>query len=198
MPAFEASLIPLRTIADYLRDPDAYDPDEAWRAAVDEAVPDVEDRAAFMRFGRCVQDSCLHDDAMPDVGPLLAEAAFAWRTGRLLDAVAILDAVAHQIAGAARRLQRDGFSNPALQSDIAPWVAKFANGGEAFASMAASIAAADALPRIEGQPYCGPEHLEALRGALEILQSDRQRVFGDGLEMTLAELIEEFEWVSRR
>jgi len=198
MPAFAASLIPLHTVAAYLRDPQDYDADAAWLEAVGAFVADAEDREAFIHFGRCVQDSCLNDDAMPDVGPLLAEAAFNWRTDRLPEAAAGLDGIAHVIASAAARLQRDQFCNPALKVDIAPWVVKYAEGGRALTAMASAIAEANDRPRVDGQPDCGPQALELLRAALDDLHADRHRVFGDGLEMTLAELIEEYEWVSRR
>ena len=198
MPAFAASLLPLHTIAAYLRDPVNYDADAAWLAAVEEFVDDPDDRVAFINFGRCVQDSCLNADAMPDIEPILMEAAFLWRTERLGQAVTALDELARVIASASARLTDPEFCNRSLQAGVAPWVAKYAKGGRALATMAGVIAGADSRPRVEGQPDAGPAGIERLRAALAALQDDRHRVFGDGLEMTLAELIEEYEWVSGR
>jgi len=198
MPLFTASQIPLFTVAEYLCDPVGYEPDASWLRAVAELIAEPGDRAAFVHFGRCTQDSCLNDDAMPETGELLYAAAFAWRTGDLEGAVSILNEVSSQIASAAHRLASPGFSVPDLQRDIAPWVDKYRLGGEALAAMARALRAAAARDRVDGMPDTSPDAIAELRAVYERLQDNRYRMFGDGLEMTLAEMIEEFEWVASR
>jgi hyaluronoglucosaminidase len=196
MPLYSASLIPLSTIGEYLSHPQSYEPDVAWERAVRSLVAEPADADAFLAFGRCVYDSCLNDDAMPEVGEALARAAFAWRTGELATAVDTLRTLAHQIAVNTAILSSPGFCNPSLQSEVAPWVAKYAKGGEAFSAMAESLEAAQNRPLVDGHPDCGPEHVRTLKHHLARLADDRYRVFGDGLQMTLAELVDEFEWVA--
>ncbi len=189
MSAFESSLIPLRTIALYLNDPGNYDPDTAWAQAVTETFSDLESRRAFSEFGRTVLDSCLTGDAAPDVQRTLNSAAFAWRSGEVSKAINDLSELAQSIKMNSELLLSESFELRQLQSEISPWVTKYQLGGNVINTMAQSLTHySSSDSQLLGQI------VSVLRDSYNELHNNRYRVFGDGLEMLLTELIAEFTW----
>ena len=75
MELFESSKIAFATIADYLRDPEAYDPEESWRRAIDE-VAGKEHADAFVLFADNVRSSALATDDAPIVTAAITEFLF--------------------------------------------------------------------------------------------------------------------------
>ena len=65
MELFESSRIPIATIADYLRAPEAYDPEASWRQALLDVVGEA-DVEAFALFADNVRGSCLSADDAPN------------------------------------------------------------------------------------------------------------------------------------
>jgi hyaluronoglucosaminidase len=177
MELFEASRIPLATIADYLRQPEAYDPEASWTAAIRTVAGPV-DADAFALFADNVRSSCLATDDAPVVARALEAFAFRLDRGDGAGAAADLAAVADRLLGAAHHLLRGPVENTALVNDCRPWIEAFELGARAIRRIAelASDGRLEADARAELVPY-----LARLRRA-------RVRVFGDALDMALADL----------
>lgn len=178
MSAFESSLLPLLTIFDYLRDPVNYDPDASWESALRWLLPDARERGAFGSFARCSLDSCLSQGAAPDLEATLSQAMFDWRTGHADRAVESLTRQASSITEAVAVLQGPNFSNSELQREIAPWVDSYALVGRCLSALADYVHD----PSDEGAKA-------SLRTHARELSDDPRRFAGDGVEMTLDEII---------
>jgi len=177
MELFEASRIPFATIADYLRDPEAYDPEASWQRAMRDVVGEA-DLPAFTIFADNVRSSCLAADDAPIVEGTLSTALFELDYGDAAAAAADLGALADRLLGAAAHLLRGPVTNRQLMDEIRPWLMAFEIGAEAIRVMA-DLAAAGRLDRD------GPNELAPF---LIRLRRARVRVFGDALEMTLSVL----------
>ncbi|EAR26095.1 hypothetical protein A20C1_09449 [marine actinobacterium PHSC20C1] len=177
MQLFESSKIPFATIADYLNDPESYDPEASWeRAILDVVGPD---RAAdFRLFADTVRFSCLSADDAPDLAEALERFTFELEYGDREVAAADLSALAQSMVLAADRLLDGSVSNPALIAEVRPWLETFRLGSLALVAVA-DLAAAGTLDS---------EGSAVLRPYLDGLRSAHRRVFGDLLDMTLAEL----------
>jgi hyaluronoglucosaminidase len=177
MELFEASLIPFATIADYLADPQGYDPEESWRRAI-AAVVGSADLDAFALFADNVRSSCLETQDAPIVSAALERALFRYEQGEGEASGAELGALADRLLAAADHLLRGPVRNTALRDEIRPWLVAFELGGRAVRRIADLV--------IEGRLETdGPTEL---RPFLIGLRRARVRVFGDALEMTLSVL----------
>jgi hyaluronoglucosaminidase len=179
MELFEASRIPFATIADYLRDPQGYDPEASWQRAIRDVAGDA-DAAAFALFADNVRSSAIADEDAPTVGRALERLGFALDQDPddVPRAAAELQALADRLLAAARHLQGDAVTNRALMDECRPWLRAFELGARALRAIA-DLAAAGRLATD------GPA---TLRPYLVGLRRARVRVFGDGLEMTLSDL----------
>jgi len=177
MELFEASLIPFATIADYLRDPEAYDPEASWRRAMRDVVGEA-DLEPFALFADNVRSSCLAMDDAPIVSGALELALFELEHGDANSAAADLAGLSDRLLGAAAHLLRGPVMNGALMDEIRPWLEAFELGAQALARMAEL--AADGRLAADASSELGP-FLIRLRRA-------RVRVYGDALEMTLSVL----------
>jgi hyaluronoglucosaminidase len=177
MELFESSKIAFATIADYLRSPEDYDPEISWQAALRDVVGDV-DVGAYGLFADNVRSSCLAAEDAPQVTRALEAFVFATEHGDRRAAAAELATFADRLLAAADRLLRGPVINPALVDEGRPWIEAFATGARAIRCIA-DLGADDRLAT-DGRTELLP-HLQRLREA-------RVRVFGDVLDMTLAEL----------
>jgi hyaluronoglucosaminidase len=177
MELFEASRIPFATIADYLSDPEAYDPEASWQRAMRDVVGEA-DLAAFSLFADNVRSSCLSADDAPIVDGVLGTALFELGYGDAARGAAELSALADRLLGAADHLLRGPVTNRPLIDEIRPWLVGFEIGAQAIRRMA-DLAAAG---RLEAD---APAELTPF---LIGLRRARVRVFGDALEMTLSVL----------
>ncbi len=180
MELFEASRIPFATIADYLRDPEGYEPEASWQRAMRDVVGEA-DLEAFALFADNVRSSCLCDADAPIVVDALDAALFRIEHGDAAAAEAAaadLAALADRLLSAADHLLRGPVPNRALIDEIRPWLLAFEIGAEAIGKLAELAAAG----RIDGD---GPTELAPF---LIKLRRARVRVFGDVLEMTLSVL----------
>jgi len=177
MELFEASLIPFATIADYLRDPEGYDPEASWQAAMRDVVGET-DLEAFALFADNVRSSCLAVVDAPIVSATLERAVFQLAQGDSDTAGAELGALADRLLAAAAHLLRGPVRNAALRDEIRPWLDAFEMGAQALRRIA-DLATAG---RLEAD---GPAEL---RPFLVGLRRARVRIFGDALEMTLSVL----------
>ncbi len=172
----ECSKIPLATVADYLADPEGYDPEASWRRAVrDVAGPDLADD--LLIFAGTVRGSCLNADDAPEVTRTLEDFAFRRSLGDDAGAAQALAAQAQRIGGAVDRLLARG-DHP-LVAEARPWLLTARAGAAAMAALAADVASGAGPDRLADTAQT---HLDALRAA-------GQRVFGDALVMTLSDAV---------
>jgi len=188
----EASKIPLATIADYLADPGGYDPEASVAAAIrgvaGDGSPDGgRDAEAFAVFAENVRTSCLseHDAwtvtaALASFGAAADEAAESGDRTRLATEAVALRALADRLVAAADHLLRGPVANGALIEECRPWIEAFEVGARAMCR-AAELAADGRLPADEEAVT------HALVPFLAELRHRRVRVFGDALDMFLAD-----------
>ncbi|MFV2061973.1 MAG: protein O-GlcNAcase [Chloroflexota bacterium] len=177
MELFEASRIPFATIADYLRDPAAYDPETSWQRALRDVVGEA-DLEPFALFADNVRSSCLAADDAPIVSGALDAALFGLEHGDASAAAADLARLGDRLLGAAAHLLDGPVTNRALMDEVRPWLDAFELGAQAIAKMA-DLAAVGRL---------GTDGPSELRPFLIRLRRARVRVYGDALEMTLSVL----------
>jgi hyaluronoglucosaminidase len=181
MELFEASKIPVATIADYLADPAGYDPEASWTRAIREVVGEADggrDAAAFALFADNVRGSCLSTDDAPTVTRALETFLFRASQGDGAAAAPDLQALALRLLAAADHLLRGDVANAQLVDECRPWIESFELGARALNHIAEL--AADGRLETDGAAELLP-YLARLRAA-------RVRVFGDALDMTLADL----------
>jgi len=178
MELFESSKIPFATIADYLRDPEGYDPEASWTQAILDVVG-ADNAADFSLFADTVRFSCLSTDDAPDLAEALERFAFEVEYGDRVVAASELLQRAQSMVQAAGRLLDGPISNPGLIAEVRPWLESFRLGSHALVEVAKLAAEG----RLDSD---GPA---VLRPYLDGLRSARRRVFGDLLDMTLAQLV---------
>jgi hyaluronoglucosaminidase len=188
----EASKIPVATIADWLADPAGYDPEASVARAIRDVAGDGSpdggrDAAAFAAFAENVRSSCLDQDDAPTVTAALAafdaaadQAAETGDPARLSLEAAGLRALAEALLGAADHLLRGPVANRALIDECRPWIEAFEVGARAMCR-AADLATAGVLPADRDAVT------DALLPDLAELRHRRVRVFGDALDMFLAD-----------
>ena len=122
----ESTKIGLATVADYLWNPEEYEPEASWAAALGEVVG-ARDAAAFVPFADCNRYSSLYTTDAPALADELERMGFLRATGRHAEARRVL-------GEAVERLHRSvdlfdhGMENTKLESEIAPWIAKYRRG----------------------------------------------------------------------
>jgi hyaluronoglucosaminidase len=178
MSLYEASKIPIATIADYLGDPEGYEPEASWERAIRDVTGDEADAEAFGLFADNVRTSCLSPEDAPRVTRTLEALAFALERGDAAPAATELGALAERVLEAARHLVRGPVANRALIDECRPWLEAFELGGQALRRIADLCLAG----RIERDAR------SELLPFLARLRDARVRVFGDALDMALADL----------
>ncbi len=176
MELFESSKIPIATIADYLNNPEDYDPESSWTRAVAEVAGT--DAEAFLVFADNVRTSCLAPDDSPLLQHALETFAFEREYGDANGAADELSTLVSRMLAAADRLLGPNVANPALIAESRRWIESFETGARALERVVA-------LYREGRLDTDGPAELAPLLAAV---RENRLRVFGDVLDMTLAEL----------
>ena len=185
MPLAEASKIALSSIADYVRDPVAFDAEASWEAAI-VRVAGPRDAVALREFADACRGSALCVDDAPRLAAALGRFAFDYEFGERVDAVREVRGYLEGTLATTAVLRAP--SNVALGREIAPWVAQFRRGIDAL------LMAIGLLPT-EGTgtpPALGAADRATVMAALEVLRSARLRVFGDLVDMFLSDLGGEF------
>lgn len=195
MDRFEASLIPLTTIADYLWDSESYIPEKSWDSALELFVAERKDRDALRHLFRNCFESCLAVDAAPDFGAMLGEITLAWRTGELQKAVEVLNHWSSNIAENHQVITASTFSWPALRTEVTPWLEKYRKVGIALRDVAAVLNSASFT---NGRIVGNTESAEQIRTIRISLAQDPTRIFGDGLDLVLGELTTELSVVQEQ
>jgi hyaluronoglucosaminidase len=189
----EASKIPLATIADFLTDPAGYDPEESVARAIREVAGDGTvdggaDARAFTTLIENVRSSCLCEDDALSVSAALSRFAAAademsetGDRGALEAATNELRAVAADVREAADHLLRGDVRNRRLVEECRPWIEGLEVGAAAM-SCAADLATEGRLPTDRDAVA------STLVPYLADLRRRRVRVFGDALDMFLADI----------
>lgn len=176
MERFESSKIAVATIADYLRSPADYDAEKSWDAALRDIAG--ADAAAYRDFADNSRSSCLSQLDAPEVTFALEEHTFGLLIGDTDRAVRTLAPLADRLAASARRLLNGPVENQRLIDESRPWIEAFAVGAAAMQKLAELTRAG----RLDDE---GPR---VLRPFLDDLRARRLRIFGDVLDMTLADI----------
>ncbi len=119
----ESSKIPLMTIADYLRDPERYDPVDSWIRAVEEVAGTV-DSPYFLRFADNVKSSFLNELESPQLLEAFQEFRFHFVHGNQRTAVSQLKTIFTEMEQTANYL-RDRMTNRKLAREIRGWLEKY-------------------------------------------------------------------------
>ena len=192
MDRFELSLISLCTIGDYLWDTHNYDPQLSWEYSLTLLMDNVGDRAAIRNILRGCFESCLRVNPAPDFSAMLETASFSWKTGKPDLAAQLIKSHCEQMLSDVATIKSSGFSKPDWREESMKWLIKYEAVGKAFLQVATILS------------NCGISKNSNLKGSAadlatihairESLNSDPTRIFGNGLDMTLAELADEIRW----
>ncbi len=138
MASAESSKIPLITIADYLNDPEGYDPEASWRRAVEEVAGSA-DLEPFLRFADNVRGSFLNDRESPQLMDVLHQFRFDFLHGDADHAVDALGREFQQMEQTASYLLHR-MHNQKLAAEVRPWVWKYWHWAKVGQSAVAMIA----------------------------------------------------------
>jgi hyaluronoglucosaminidase len=192
---FEASLIPISTIGDYLWNSQKYDPDISWEAALIKVIPDEVDRAALRKFFRTSLGSNVGGDPAPDLRQVFRVGVTAWRSGDMTKAADVFEAAGKDIESNFQYLTTAETTVPDLIDEVKPWLAKYRVGGQALIGLADVLRTCsyDKAKMIIIGPADAPAKLHAL---IESVESVRKRLFGDQIVGPLNELAAELQTYS--
>lgn len=130
----ESSKIALATIADYLWDPEGYEPDVSWNAAICE-VAGTRDADALRLFADNVRTSCLEEADAPMLSHALQTLEFESEYGDPQIGHDALAQLARRFYDAAEQLLGKDVENTVLAAEIRPWVEVFSAGSQRLLEM---------------------------------------------------------------
>ena len=189
---FEASLIPISTIGDYLWNSQDYDPEISWEEALIKVIPNEIDRAALRKFFRTSLGSNVGGDPAPDLRKVFRAGVTAWRSGDMATAANVFETEGREMESNYQYLTTAKTTVPELIAEIKPWLEKYRVGGQALIGLAEVLrtCAYDSEKMIITGPADAPTKLEAL---IESVESVRKRLFGDQIVGPLNELAAELQ-----
>ncbi len=188
MEHFEASLIPIATIADYLNDPMGYQPEQSWEKALNRILPIEKDRLAIRHLFRNCLESCLAVNPAPEFNSMLGAATLAWRTGAVEKAAELVAEFAKEITESHQVITDKNFSWPEVVEEVGPWLNKYHATGVALLRLSEILL--DCSYR-SGRLVGRAEQIVEVMKIKNSLRQDPTRIFGDGLDMALGELATE-------
>jgi hyaluronoglucosaminidase len=192
MDRFELSLISLNTIGDYLWDTQGYDPQGSWEYSLTVLADNPGDRAAIRNLLRACFESCLRVNPAPDFSAMLEAASFSWKTGKPAQAAQLIEAHASQMLRDVATIKSAQFSKPRWREESMKWLTKYEAVGIALLEIAKIVGncGVSKNSNLSGSK-ADLDQITSLRASLS---SDPTRLFGNGLDMTLAELGDEIRW----
>ena len=192
---FEASLIPISTIGDYLWDSENYDPDKSWEAALIKVIPNEVDRTALRKFFRTSLGSNVGGDPAPDLRQVFRTGVTAWRSGDMTKAADVFEVAGKEMESNFQYLNTAKTTVPELVTEIKPWLEKYRVGGQALIGLAEVLrnCSYDNAKMIITGPADAPTKLNTL---IESVESVRKRLFGDQIVGPLNELAAELQTYS--
>ena len=192
MDRFELSLISLSTIGDYLWDTQSYNPENSWEYSLTLLMDNSGDRAAFRNLLRACFESCLRVNPAPDFSAMLEAASFSWKTGKAAQAGKLIEAHSNQMLSDVETIKSAKFSQPLWREESLKWLTKYEAVGKAFLEVA-SILSNSGVSKNSNLKGSAAD-LAKINSIRASLNSDPTRIFGNGLDMTLAELADEIRW----
>ena len=192
---YEASLIPISTIGEYLWDSNSYDPDKAWEEALVKVIPVEKDRLALRKFFRTSMGTIVGGDPAPDLRQVFRAGVTAWRSGDMNKAAEVFKTEGEAIISNQKFLLNPNFSYPEIITEIKPWLAKYQAGSEALIGLAKVLLTCsyDAEKKIIVGP---PEAHLKLQALAENLDNIKKNLFGDQIVGPLNELAAELQTYS--
>ena len=192
MDRFELSLISLNTIGDYLWDTQGYDPQDSWEYSLTVLADNPSDRAAIRNLLRACFESCLRVNPAPDFSAMLEAASFSWKTGKPAQAAQLIEAHASQMLRDVATIKSAEFSRPRWREESMKWLIKYEAVGKALLEIAKIVGncGVSKNSNLSGSKA----DLDQITSIRASLNSDPTRLFGSGLDMTLAELGDEIRW----
>ena len=192
MDRFELSLISLSTIGDYLWDTQGYDPQVSWEYSLTQLVDSPGDRAAIRNLLRACFESCLRVNPAPDFSAMLEAASFSWKTGKPAFAGNLIQAHSKQMLSDVATIKSPQFSQPQWREESLKWLTKYEAVGKALQEIASILSncGVSKNSNLSGSKA----DLAAINSIRATLNSDPTRIFGSGLDMTVAELADEIRW----
>jgi hyaluronoglucosaminidase len=192
MDRFELSLISLSTIGDYLWDTQGYEPQVAWEYSLTLLVDDPSDRVAVRNLLRACFESCLRVNPAPDFSAILEAASFSWKTGKPVQAGKLIEAHGNQMLSDVATMKSAKFSKPHWREESLKWLTKYEAVGIALLEIARILSSCGIS---KNSNLSGTKaDLDKINSIRASLNSDPTRLFGSGLDMTLAELADEIRW----
>ena len=168
----EASKIAIGTIADYLWNPEAYDPEESYRLTLRRCLGE-RDWADFLPFADNNRASCLYPNDGTVFRDNVDDILFRLRLGDKEGAKKILDAEIERLNRSQQLFSR-GMENRELEAEIRPWTAQFGRGLGFLRALSAYL----------GGPETGVNELIKSRTAF---LSHPQYVFSDVMSALIGE-----------
>jgi hyaluronoglucosaminidase len=192
MDRFELSLISLSTIGDYLWDTQGYEPQVSWEYSLTLLMDNSGDRAAIRNLLRGCFESCLRVNPAPDFSAMLEAASFSWKTGKPAQAAQLVENHSKQMLRDVATIKSAQFSQPQWREESLKWLTKYESVGKALMEIAdiLSTCGVSKNSNLSGSKA----DLAAINSIRASLNSDPTRIFGSGLDMTLAELADEIRW----
>ena len=192
MDRFELSLISVNTIGDYLWDTQGYDPQDSWEYSLTVLADNPSDRAAIRNLLRACFESCLRVNPAPDFSAMLEAASFSWKTGKPAQAAQLIEAHASQMLRDVATIKSAEFSRPQWREESMKWLIKYEAVGKALLEIAKIVGncGVSKNSNLSGSKA----DLDQITSIRASLNSDPTRLFGNGLDMTLAELGDEIRW----
>ena len=135
----EASKIALGAAAIYMKDPDRYDPEAAWRVSAARVVGEASVDALAMFRDACAI-SPLHPDDPPNLVRVVDDAKYRMDRGSLLEAAGILSSHMLEMKAAAELLRTN--PNKKLIQEIAPWLDEYIEWADVGLEIARAVEAA--------------------------------------------------------
>lgn len=184
MELFEASLISLGTIGDYLWSTETYEPFESWEAVLKDLIPNEVDRVATREFFRNTLGMTGHWS--PEFNQTIGACTSAWRNGKPLEAASAAREAVGKIRHNLAVITSEKYCAPLLRAEIAPWLEKYERGADWLEGMAEVLDKCEAVP---GEGLHGPKsgHAKLLTLRTE-LNATTRKLFGDGFDIMLGEL----------
>jgi hypothetical protein len=123
---------------------------------------------------------------------MLEAASFSWKTGKPAHAAQLVQAHSQQMLKDVATIKSAQFSQPQWREESLKWLTKYEAVGIALQEIAGILSNCGVS---KNSNLSGSQaDLAVIKSIRASLNSDPTRIFGSGLDMTLAELADEIRW----
>ncbi len=159
MEYFNCNKFPLITIASYLWNSEAYEPEENFGEAVKFLLPE-EEREAFVLLSDHCRTACLHDENSRIMGEYLSRASVEFQTGNREEAIKTVTEYTVKAVNAYNALMKN--SEKPLYKELARWIKKFGLMCEIMELSLKYLEGADVREELEERMSCYNESATVL------------------------------------